>query len=78
VKPPFGELFFEGVYGKPFEPDEAVDEELRREKMVQHPAPFPWREAELRYLMKGLGLEDRITAFPIPGTQPAPTEDGRG
>jgi nitroreductase len=78
VKPPFGELFFEGTYGQPFKTDGAVDEELRREKMLQDPAPLPWREAELKYLMKGLGLEERITAFPIPGAQPAPSEDGRG
>ena len=56
--------------GKPFTPDPAVDEELKREGMVMEPAPLAWREAELQYLMKGLGLEDRITSFPMPAAAP--------
>jgi len=73
VKPPFESLFFEMRHGAPFHPDPAVDEDLRREKMIMAPAPLPWREAELTYLMKALGLEERITAFPMP---PAPAGDG--
>lgn len=78
VKPPFESLFFEMMHGTPFTPDPAVDDELRRDKMLQAPAPLPWREAELNYLMRGLGLEERITAFPIPGATPAPDGGGRG
>ncbi|HLB24218.1 MAG TPA: nitroreductase family protein [Dehalococcoidia bacterium] len=71
VKPPFESLFFEMRHGVPFTPDPAVDEELAREKMTMTPAPLPWREAELKYLMTALGLEERITAFPLPAAAPA-------
>jgi len=78
VKPPFGSLFFEGTAGNPFAQDAAVEEELRRAKMVCAPAPLPWREAELKYLVQGLGLEERITAFPIPAAPPTPKENSGG
>jgi hypothetical protein len=68
-KAPFDSLFGEMEYGKPFQTDEAVWNELRQAKMLQPEAPLPWRDSELRYLMQALGLEDRITAFPIPGAQ---------
>jgi len=71
VKPPFETLFYEMRHGVPFKPDPAVDEELRREKMIMAPAPLPWRDAELAYLMKALGLEERITAFPMPAAPAA-------
>jgi nitroreductase len=76
VKPPFETMFYEMEHGAPFKPDPAVDEELTREGMLSAPAPLAWRGAELEYLMKGLGLEDRITAFPIPGVTPS-GGDGR-
>ncbi len=75
VKPPFDSLFSEGTAGTPFKHDAAVDDELRRDKMICDPAPLPWREAELKYVQQALGLEERITAFPIPGITPA---DGGG
>ena len=78
VKPPFESLFFEMQHGTPFEPDPAVDEELQREKMLMEPAPFAWREAELAYLMKALGLEERITAFPIPAAAPSTNGGSQG
>jgi hypothetical protein len=56
-------------YGTPFKTDPAVWDELRQAKMLQQEAPLPWRDAELRYLMQALGLEERITAFPVPGAQ---------
>ncbi len=71
VKPPFETMFFEMDHGTPFAHDPAVDEELEREGMIMEPAPLAWREAELQYLMKGLGLEDRITSFPMPAAAPA-------
>lgn len=78
VKPPFESMFFEDVHGTPFTPDAAVDEDLKREGMIMAPAPLPWREEELKYLMRGLGLEDRITAFPMPGLAPAPPDSAKG
>lgn len=74
VKPPFETMFFEMRHGTAFAPDPAVDAELTRDGMLSEPAPLPWREAELQYLMRGLGLEDRITSFPIP--VPAPGGNG--
>ena len=56
-KAPFAELFHEGRHGVPFEPDPAVEEELKAEKLIQEEAPLPWRDAELEYVMRALGLE---------------------
>jgi nitroreductase len=67
VKAPFETLFSEMVYGTPFPRDEAVVEDLRQVKMIQEEAPLPWRDAELVYLMRALGLEDRVLSLP---TQP--------
>jgi nitroreductase len=75
VKPPFETMFFDNKAGQPFKPDDAVEDELKRDKMVCAPAPLPWRSDELKYLVQGLGLEERITAFPIPGVTPPPQGD---
>ncbi|MBE7520357.1 MAG: nitroreductase family protein [Thermoflexaceae bacterium] len=61
-KPPLGELFHEMSHGQPFEADPAVAEELKDARMCQDTAPLPWRDAELQYLIRALGLEDRILA----------------
>lgn len=53
---PFEEDFFEGRYGIPFRREQAVVEELKAAKMIQDPAPLPWRKAELRALAKMFGL----------------------
>ncbi len=66
VKPPMESMFFDMEYGKPFTPDPAVNQELKAEKMIWEDAPLSWRGEELKYLMRGLGLEERITSFPIP------------
>lgn len=68
-KAPFEDLFHEMEYGKPFEVDPAVWDELREEKMLWPEAPLPWRDAELKYLNAALGLEDRVLAFDLPGQQ---------
>ncbi len=73
VKAPFDSLFHEGEYGKPFKQDVAVDEDLKRDGFIQEPAPLAWRDAELKYLEKALGLNSTIIAFPAP---PAADEDG--
>jgi nitroreductase len=54
---PFEQLFHMNGYGKPFPRDPAVVEELTRDGMLQAPAPLPWREAELEYLQRALGLK---------------------
>jgi hypothetical protein len=69
-KPPLGELSFEHTRATPFVPDPEVDEELKREKLIQEQAPLSWREAELQYVMKALGLEDRVLAVPFDGPPP--------
>lgn len=70
-KPALGALAFEGVAGTPFEGDPAVDAELEREKMLQEQAPLPWRDAEIRYLMTALGLNNQVLAVPFEGAPQA-------
>ncbi len=53
---PLEETFFEGRYGVPFREDPAVVERLKAEKMIQAPAPLPWRRDELRAFADMLGL----------------------
>jgi hypothetical protein len=55
---PFDELFFLNEVGSAYPRDPAVVEELKRAKLIQRPAPLPWRQQELEYLQKGLGLPD--------------------
>jgi nitroreductase len=57
-RPPFEELYFEGRAGNPFRRDQAVVEELKREKMIQAPAPLPGRTGEMRQLARKLGLPE--------------------
>jgi nitroreductase len=57
-RPPLEELFFEGKYGKPFKPDPKVTEQLKAQKMIQAPAPLPWRKEEIRALARMLGLPE--------------------
>jgi hypothetical protein len=64
-KAPFESLFFEGQHGKPFKPDPAVEDEMRREKMIQQEAPLPWRQDEMRYIIKALGLEEELSALTL-------------
>lgn len=62
VKAPFSALFSEMNCGSPFKEDPRVEEELKREGLIQEPAPLPWRDAELKYLRGALGLEARVVA----------------
>jgi nitroreductase len=57
-RPPFEDLFHEGTYGTPFQRDEAVVEELKDAKMLQTPAPLPWRQAELKALARMFNLPE--------------------
>lgn len=56
-RPPFGDLFHLNNYGEAFPRSDAVVEDLKRERMIQEPAPLPWREQELLYLRRALELE---------------------
>ena len=38
-------------------------EELKQEKLIQEPAPLPWRDEELKYVVRGLGIEERRQAM---------------
>jgi hypothetical protein len=51
-------------YGKPFKPDPQVEEDLKRARMIQEPAPLPWRDAELQFVMRALGLQEQIISIP--------------
>jgi hypothetical protein len=57
--------FWEMEHGQPFREDPAVVEELKREKLVQEPAPLPWRESELQYLARALGLKNTIISWSV-------------
>jgi nitroreductase len=61
---PFESLFFEMEHGKAFKPDPQVEEELKRARMIQEPAPLPWRDAELRFVVRALGLQEQIASIP--------------
>ncbi|KAA0236269.1 MAG: hypothetical protein JJLCMIEE_00021 [Acidimicrobiales bacterium] len=53
----FGDLFHMNEYGASYPRSEEVVEELTGDKMFTAPAPLPWREEELAYLQRALGLE---------------------
>ena len=57
-RPPFEELYFEGQYGTPFVRDENVVDKLTEAKMIQAPAPLPWRWDEIRALARAFGLPE--------------------
>jgi nitroreductase len=59
-KPPLEELFHEMEYGKGFRSDPAVVAELERDKLIQQPAPLPWRDAELRALARATNVETKL------------------
>lgn len=54
---PFERLFQMNEYGTPYPRKEEVVEELRADGVFTAPAPLPYREAELDYLMRALDLE---------------------
>jgi nitroreductase len=57
-RPPFESLYFEGEYGVPLKRDPTVVEKLKQEKMIQDPAPLPWRKDEVRALSRMFGLPE--------------------
>jgi nitroreductase len=54
---PFGQRFKLNDCSQEFPRDEAVIEELKKDKMFTRPAPFPEREEELAFLKNALNLE---------------------
>ena len=57
-RPAFESLYFEGEYGVPMQRDPAVVEQLKQDKMIQEPAPLPWRKDEVRALSRMFGLPE--------------------
>jgi nitroreductase len=57
-RPPLENLFFEGKYGNGFKSDEKVTDQLKAAKMLQDPAPLPWRKDEIRALARMFGLPE--------------------
>ena len=54
---PFEKIFQMNSYATPFPRSPEVVADLHQERMLQAPAPLPWREAELEYLKQALGLK---------------------
>jgi nitroreductase len=54
---PFEDLFQMNGYDQPFPRSKEVAEELKQDGMLQPQGPLPWREAELEYLQKALGIK---------------------
>jgi nitroreductase len=57
---PFEQMFHLNSTANPFPRDEAVVEELERDKMIQAPAPLPGRDEELVWLKKALDLPPEV------------------
>lgn len=57
-RPPFGELYFEGRYGQPWRRDPQVVAQLKALRMLQEPAPLPWRREEIQTLARAFGLPE--------------------
>lgn len=55
---PFKELFHKERYGEPFPESAAVVDELKRRRLIQEPAPLPWRSKEVRALAHMFGLPE--------------------
>ena len=55
-KLPFEQLYFVNEHGNPFERDLRVVEELKRDGMIQAPAPLEYRQKELEFLHKALEI----------------------
>jgi nitroreductase len=62
---PYEQRYSLNKCGQPLARDPAVVDELKRDKMIQRPAPLPWRREELAYLSRALEISpifgDEIT-----------------
>jgi len=57
-RPPLEEDYFWGNFETPFETTPSVTEELRRRHLLQPTAPYPWRDAEIRFIARAFGLPE--------------------
>lgn len=57
-RPPLEEDYFWGSFETPFETTPAVTDELKRRRLLQPIAPYPWRDAEIRYIARAFGLPE--------------------
>jgi nitroreductase len=57
-RPPLEEQFYEGKYGNGFKADPKVTAGLKAAKMIQAPAPLPWRKEEIKALARMFGLPE--------------------
>jgi hypothetical protein len=55
---PFEETFFWRSFDNPFPRDPNVVAELQAKKMIQSPAPAPWRKQEIAGLSRMFGLPE--------------------
>ncbi len=55
-RPPFEEMFHLNTYGEAFPRSDEVVQDLKARKMIQRPAPLPWREQELLFLREAFDL----------------------
>ncbi len=76
-RPPFESIFFEMKQGTPFKPDPAVEEELKRDGMIQAPAPLPWREAELKYVSHALDIQFQLAIGSAPAAKDGAKDDAK-
>ncbi|HYB90608.1 MAG TPA: nitroreductase family protein [Candidatus Binataceae bacterium] len=69
VKAPFESLFYEMEYGQPMKQDPQTVEEMKQANMIQQPAPVAWRDAELKAVVRALGIEEdrQLTGFQTGG-----------
>jgi nitroreductase len=56
-RPPFEAMFHLNTYGDAFPRSDEVVQDLLAKRMIQRPAPLPWREQELLYLRQALELK---------------------
>lgn len=58
VKAPFESLFCEMEYGRPMKLSPKTEEELKQAGLIQEAAPLPWRDEELKTVVRALGIEE--------------------
>jgi hypothetical protein len=45
-------------YGQPMKQDPQTVEELKQAKLIQEAAPLPWRDEELKHVVRALGIQE--------------------
>jgi hypothetical protein len=63
VKASFESLFFEMEYGRPMKEDPQTVQELKQAKLIQDAAPVPWRDEELKHVVRALGIQEQRQAM---------------